>query len=98
MRAVYKRPGEPARIIDVENTLEALQEKVEGYIETLRFGKLLMLVNEEGKIRGMKTNFWYNDDLIAGPVLIVDTQGEEFTGLSMEAAKRARERLNRVIG
>lgn len=35
MKAVYKRPGLPPEIIEVENTLEALQEKVGGYIETV---------------------------------------------------------------
>lgn len=40
---------------DIENTLEALQAAVDGYIEavTLAPGRAVMIVNEEGRLRGM---------------------------------------------
>lgn len=39
MRAVYKEPGKLPEIIDVENTLNALQEKVGGVHRNLYLRK-----------------------------------------------------------
>ena len=35
MLAIIKQPGEPAKRIEIDNTLEALQRAVGGYIETV---------------------------------------------------------------
>ena len=39
MRAIRKRPGQEPQIIDVENSLEALQLEVDGWIETVTFAE-----------------------------------------------------------
>lgn len=36
--------------------LEELKEYVDGYIEILFFGRMLMIVNEEGKLRNLRPN------------------------------------------
>ena len=59
MKVIIKRPcdqfGEEATI---PNTLEALQEAVGGYIETVTLDNGLVLIcNEEGKLRDMPYNF-----------------------------------------
>ena len=75
MRCVYKVPGKPAWIIEVENKLEALQQLVGGYIEvvheetTLEEGwKLhwLTIINEEGRNLDMDPNI----ETAFGPALV----------------------------
>lgn len=74
---------------DIENTLEALQAAVDGYIEavTLIPGKAVMIVNEEGLLRGMAPNpaaSMIAKTKIVGPALIVGVDGDEFTDFPAE--------------
>lgn len=69
---------------DIENTLEALQAAVGGYIEavTLVPGKAVMIVNEEGLLRGMTPNSIASavaNTQIVGTAIVVGVDGEEFT-------------------
>lgn len=41
---------------DKDTQLRTLQELVDGYIEIICVGKKLMVVNEEGKLRGLPVN------------------------------------------
>ena len=52
---VLKLEGKSISETDVANTLEALQTAVDGYIEsvTLIPDKAVMIVNEEGRLRGI---------------------------------------------
>ena len=56
LRVVVKAPGEPPLEKTIPHTLEALQHEVGGYIEMLRMGDWLVLVNEEGKLRQLPPN------------------------------------------
>ena len=71
---------------DIENTLEALQAAVDGYIEavTLIPDKAVMIVNEEGLPRGMTPNPIASavaNTQIVGPALVVGVDGEDFTDI-----------------
>lgn len=71
---------------DIENTLEALQSVVDGYIEvvTLVPGKAVMIVNEEGLLRGMAPNPIASNvanTQIVGPAVVVGVDGEDFTDI-----------------
>lgn len=82
MKAIYKLPGKDPEIIDMENTLEALQEKVGGSIEAVTIATDARLIcNENGKILGMPYNVSFCGDNIVGPILIVGVNGEEFCDL-----------------
>ena len=75
--------------VDIENTLEALQAAVDGYIETVTLipGKAVMIVNEEGLLRGMTPNpaaSMIAKTKIVGPALIVGVDGEDFTDIPAE--------------
>ena len=85
MRAI-KFEGNMIQDVDIDNTLEALQAAVDGYIEaiTLVPGVAVMIVNEEGFLRAMPYNAFAT--LIAarnivGPALIVGVDGDEFTDI-----------------
>ena len=83
MTAIIKCPGQPAFIRQIENTLTAFQQLVGGYIEIVYLpGKIIMVINEEGKLMNMKPNFRLGNDLIVGTAVFVSADGEEFAGLS----------------
>ena len=82
MRVIYKAPGKAPEIIEIENTLEALQEKVGGYIEVVTMAKNARIIcNEEGRLRGLPYNITFLGERFVGPVLVVGTDGEEFCDL-----------------
>lgn len=97
INCIYKEPGKTARAKMIENELEAFQAAVGGYIETVPLvNGFLMLVNEEGKLRGLEHNFYVErtggrisftpdassaHDDIRGPIVILRTDGEEFASL-----------------
>ena len=79
MIVIYKAPGKPAELREIENTLEALQAAVEGYIETVTLDpRTVIICNEEGRLNGMR----YNCNLLGlqlfGPILLAGVDGEEF--------------------
>jgi hypothetical protein len=86
MRAVLVKPERAPEVVEIENSLEALQAAVGGYIETVSMPCGLVLVcNEEGKIRGLPFNRYFGNDYIAGNFVVVGTDGEgEFESLSEE--------------
>ena len=89
MRAIRKRPGQEPQVIDVENSLEALQREVDGWIETVTFAEDACLIcNEEGRIQGLLFNLGLFGILFFGTVLVVGTAGEDFTDLSDVGVER----------
>ena len=83
MRAIRKRPGQEPQIIDVENSLEALQREVDGWIEAVTFAEdACVICNEEGRIREEPFNVELMGILFFGTILIVGIDGENFTDLS----------------
>ena len=83
MRAL-KLEGRTHETIDIENTLEALQKAVGGYIETvrLRVDNAVMIVNEEGLLLGLPFNAVASalaGQTIVGVALVVGVDGGEFT-------------------
>lgn len=48
MKAIRKKPGAQPEIIEVDNTLAALQQEVGGYIETVSIADdVVIICNEE---------------------------------------------------
>lgn len=79
----YKLPVE----IEIENTLEAKQHLVGGYIECVyptNDDSVVFVCNEEGKINGMPLNRDIGHDIIAGPFLILgdDYDNGDFKSLN----------------
>lgn len=79
MKAIRKKPGCAPEIIEVENTLKALQAEVSGYIETVTIASdAVIICNEEGRILGLPDNGRVCGVDFVGTVLIVGTKGDEF--------------------
>ena len=75
--------NQAAKLIDIQNELEALQEAIGGYIEsiTLDYGAV-MIVDEEGRLKGKPLNDLASiiaGTSIVGKALIVGCDGEEFS-------------------
>lgn len=79
MKVARKRPGTPWEFADIENSLEALQAEVGGYIETVTFcSDACIVVNEEGIPRGLPFNLNFCGLDLYGTVLLVGVKGDEF--------------------
>ena len=88
IRVIIKRPDEEyGHVCNISKRLENLQKTVDGYIEAVPVTKsadgkqIIMLCNEEGKLKGLETNFWLYDEEIVGTVIICGVDGEEFADL-----------------
>ena len=79
---IIKKPGEKyGHTAVISNTLEAFQNLVGGYIETVSCGgSAVLIVNEEGKLNGLPLNFRLGHlDIIAGTAVLVGVDGDGFT-------------------
>ena len=88
LRVIYKVPGSKPEWRLVDNTLEALQDLVGGYIEPVPWDNRHYLVcNEEGKLQGLEINFRWAEryDIIVGPCFWVSDDGEDFASITDEA-------------
>lgn len=88
-----KEPGKQIQYrVVTEISLELLQSLVGGYIETiattqLNKHKIVMIVNEESKLKWLQSNFWVRGDLIVGPAVFVGRKRDEFVSLSEDQVK-----------
>ena len=79
IKCLLVKPYELPEEIEIDNTLEAKQKLVGGYIEQAFLPKddsVVLICNEEGKINGMKPNRDIGHDIIFGPFLIVGNDFE----------------------
>ena len=80
---VIKEPGQPPRVEPLfENTLEAFQKAVGGYIEAVTVAEDMVLIcNEEGRLRGLPFNVEVLGIGFVGTVIAVGVNGDEFASL-----------------
>lgn len=98
IRVVYIKPGEKPEIREMEDTLEACQEAVGGWIEMFQpfDDGTTIICNEEGKANGMELNRLIEDncgkviDIIAGPFFIcrVPDDSDRFESLTRAQAEK----------
>ena len=92
MKIVYKAPGSGPRTMEIINDLYLMQQLVDGFIETVRFDKNLILVcNEEGRLLELEKNTFG----ICGRFFVCGDAGEEFRGLTEEEAGYVIEQIER---
>lgn len=79
MKVFAKKPGEDWHETNIPNTLEALQEYVGGYIETVTLASdACVICNEEGRIRNLPHCCCVGSHDFVGNVLLVGTDEDEF--------------------
>lgn len=83
IKVLIKRPGHAPELELIENTLESLQQKVLGYIETVTLAPgITIICNEEGILLDLPWNCYLNGVDFFGPIIICGTKGDEFADLS----------------
>lgn len=82
MKAIIKRPGEDAQIVELENTLDALQEAVGGGIEAVSlFTDAAIVCNRDGVAEDLGFNLRFCGVPFFGPIVIVGTVEDIFRDL-----------------
>ena len=67
LKIVLKKVGEEPEVMNIENTLEAKQKLVNGWIEVVSVtDDILLVCNEEGKLENLPPNLLFDYDYIAG--------------------------------
>lgn len=85
IRVLYKQPGRMIRTMLIQNDLKKLQNLVGGYIEAVNVLKdVVMIVNEEGKLKKMEPNFLYGFDMIVGPAIFCRSERDKLASLTEE--------------
>ena len=96
IRILVKKQGGMVVEDLVPNTLETFQRLVGGYIETVMLPQnTVMIVNEEGKLKGLPHNFFYAGDDIVGTAVFCSQKNGDFTDIRPDAVKYV---LNRFYG
>lgn len=79
MKAIRKKPGCAPELIDIDNTLKALQTEVGGYIETVTVASdAVVICNEDGVLRGLPYNCRFVGVDFVGTILVVGSNKDEF--------------------
>lgn len=92
---VVKPQMNPA-VYHIKNELTTLQGIVDGYIEAISLPKGLVLIcNEEGKLKGLQPNRRISGDIIVGTFFFCRSEDGEFTSLNDEDVLWLEERMER---
>ena len=91
IRAIIKLPGEEAQPVIIENTLQAFQNAVGGYIETVTLNSDLVLIcDEDGWFKGLPYNCTVCGYHFVGPILGVGVKRDNFADAPIGAAEFTR--------
>ena len=95
MKIARKKPQSPWEIVEIENTLEALQAEVGGHIETVTFtSDSCLVVNEEGLINNLPYNLTLCGLRLFGTVLLAGVNEDEGEFCDLPLAEAVLKYLN----
>ena len=89
IRILLKEPKKKPKIVTIENTLENMQELVNGPIEVIYHKGAFIICNEEGKIKNLEPNLFLEKDMILGSFFMVgdDYENADFISLNNKQIK-----------
>lgn len=71
IRVLKVEPQKPPEVVNLENTLPAMQKAVGGLIEIIEIeSNVCILCNEEGKLIGLEPNRRFGNDILVGTFYI----------------------------
>ena len=77
MRILKVEPGRAPYEKEMEDTLAAIQQEVQGLFQPVNVEDgVILCCNEEGKLNGMAPNRWLEEDIICGPFFLVGDDHE----------------------
>lgn len=83
LKVVYIEPGKPAYEAEIQNDLHALQRSVRGMVQQINLEKgIVMLCNEDGKMKGMPGNRRLGSSVLVGPITVVGFTGKGYRSLA----------------
>ncbi len=90
LRVLKVEPLKHPEVVIIANNLDSLQDAVDGYIEFIYpEDGVVIMVNEEGKINGLRGNRRFYDDILAGVFYVIgDGNDGELTSLPEEKIKQ----------
>lgn len=97
LKIVFKEVGKRPKTMYIEDTLEAKQKLVGGYIEVVPYKyDMLLICNEEDKIMNLKPNVQFPEDYIAGNFFVVgdDYENAGFKSLTSKEVMEVKKDLN----
>ena len=91
---MVKEPEEVAQVKEIDNTLDQLHKIVGGYIEVTGFtDNILIICDEEGKMKWLRPNFQLRNDTIVGTVIFVGNgEDGEFKSLTIGQIEKIKTR------
>lgn len=88
IRVIIKKPNDQPYMTVIENDLKKLQEIVGGYIETVTIAEdLVIICNEEGKLKGLPENCNVCGIDFVGPIIFVGINEDEFANIPISYGK-----------
>lgn len=97
LKAVYIEPEKAPYVAEVEDTLRGMQRAVGGRIELIDNGDgTVSVCNGEAKLIGLQGTRRIEYSVIAGPILILGTEGERFRSLTEEETEKYMKKFEEV--
>lgn len=98
IKVLVVEPNEKPYETVIDNTLEAKQEIVGGYIEAVPLSESAELIcNDEGKLIGLPPNRRFGNDIITGTFIIVGAnESEHFCSLSNEDIEKYKDMFEEI--
>ncbi|MEG0164898.1 DUF3846 domain-containing protein [Anaerorhabdus sp.] len=97
IKVVVIEPNQFPRTEEIEFTLKKMQEIVDGYIECINLeNDIVLICNEEGKLRNLKANRCIGSEIIVGTFFIVGTSDDTFISLTDAKAEEYMERFHDI--
>lgn len=95
MKAILKKVNCNPEVVNIKNSLDAMQEIIGGYIKVVykEFNNetIAIVCDEEGKLKGKQHNCFINGTSFVGDIIIVGADGEEFCDLDVDSIELIRE-------
>ncbi len=103
MRVLFKEPSKEAISMDIEDDYKVIQKYVGNPFQAIYpfEGQFAILCDDEGRLKGLDSNIALVMhgkvyDIIAGPLMIVGLDKEDFISLSNKEFKLFQEAINRL--
>lgn len=97
LKVMVVEPGKEPEVKTLRGDLASMQEVVGGHIETTidwNLPGLVLVVNEEGKLKGLPVNRGTHCDIICGTFFVCRNGGDDFKSLTDKDI----ERVKRIYG
>lgn len=96
LKVLYKKVGQEPELLEINHTLNEMQNLVDGLIEVVPYkNNILLVCNDEGKLLNMKVNILFDNDCIAGDCFFVgdDYKNASFKDLTDKQVEEIKEML-----